>query len=210
MYDQEGMSTKSILTFVLVTLGILIGSVALLWKFSKTEVKPIPDIAGSERHVTGKGPVTIVEFSDFQCPACKAVQEPLKQILEKNKGKVKFVYRHFPLSSIHKNAMVAAQAAESAGLQGKFWEMHDLLFEKQTEWEGESDPRVKFAEYATSLGLDSDRFTAEMNSQEAKDAVNADNLVATRYRLTGTPTFFINGVQTEFNQIEAKIAELTK
>lgn len=204
------MSKQAIITFILVTVGILVGSVALLWKFGNTEVKPIPDIAGLERHVTGEGPVTIVEFSDFQCPACLGVQEPLKQILERNKGKVRLVYRHYPLPSIHKNAISAAEAAEAAHLQGKFWEMHDILFAKQAEWGNENDPTGKFTQYASDLQLDKDKFLADLTSQEVREAVSTDNLAATRYRLSGTPTFFVNGLQTDFNQIEAKIAELAK
>lgn len=204
------MNTKSIVTFVVVTLGILIGSVALLWKFGNPESQVIADIAGVASHVTGEGTVTLVEFSDFQCPACKQVQEPLKQLLERNRGKVRFVYRHFPLTTIHKNAQPAAQAAEAAHKQGKFWEMHDILFAKQTDWEKEGDPTVKFVQYATDLQLDKDKFVADLTSQAVKDAVNMDNIAATRYRLSGTPTFFVNGVETDFAQIEAKIAELTK
>lgn len=202
------MSKQAIITFILVSLGILVGSVALLWKFGNTEAKPIPDIAGVERHVTGEGSITIVEFSDLQCPACRVVQEPLKQLLEKYKGKVRLVYRHYPLSTIHKNAIAAAQAAEAAHAQGKFWEMHDRLFEKQTDWEGESDPTGKFVQYAADLQLDRAKFLADLTSQESRDAVNADSLAATRYRLAGTPTFFVNGLQTDFGQIEAKIREL--
>jgi protein-disulfide isomerase len=205
------MNTKSVITFVLVTVGILIGVVALLWRFSSTpQSAVISDVAGEQRLKKGQGPITIVEFSDFQCPACKAVQQPLDELLKKYDGKVTFVYRYFPLTTIHKNAQLAAQAAESANKQGKFWEMHDVLFDKQGEWEGEKDPTGKFVQYATDLGLDSVKFTADLTNQEVVDAVTNDNLAATRYRLTGTPTFFVNGVQTEFNEIEAKIQEATK
>lgn len=204
------MNTKSIIIFVLVTVGILAGAVGLLWKFSNPQEKVIEDAAGEERHVQGEGAVTVVEFSDLQCPACKAVQDPLKQVLSKYQGKVKLIYRHFPLTNIHKNAMVAAQASEAAHLQGKFWEMHDVLFAKQAEWQGESDPAVKFAQYAKDLGLDEQKFTADLNAQEVKDPVTADTLAATRYRLSGTPTFLVNGVLTEFNNLDTVFSELTK
>lgn len=204
------MNSKSIITFVVVTVGILAGVVGLLWKFGNPQEKVIADVAGAGRHVQGDGPYTIVEFSDLQCPACRAVQEPLKQLLAANTGKVKFVYRHFPLTSIHKNALNAAYAAEAAHVQGKFWEMHDLLFEKQMEWENEADPHAKFDQYAKDLGLDVSRFAADSDSQEVRDAVNTDSLAASRYALAGTPTFFVNGVQTEFNAIADKLAQPVK
>ena len=152
----------------------------------------------------------LVEFSDFQCPACQAVQEPLTQILDKYEGKVVFVYRYFPLNTIHKNAQIAAQAAEAAGRYDKFWQMHDKLFETQSEWEGIADPREMMVEYAQEIGIDKDKFASELESQEVRDGVNNDSLSATRYQLTGTPTFFINGVKVEFGQIEAKLASLVK
>lgn len=204
------MKTKTLLTFALVTLGILLGVGGLLWQFGNTTEKPITDIGGEMRYKKGEGMVVVVEFSDFQCPACQAVQDPLKQILAKYEGKVQFVYRDFPLTNIHKNAQMAAQAAEAAYQQGKFWEMHDRLFEKQPEWSGLEDPSEKFGEYVGELGVDKDQWRRDVDSQQTKDVVMKDLLAATQYRLTGTPTFFVNGIKTEFGQIEAKLKELTK
>lgn len=204
------MNIKSILIFVAVTLGLLLGVGAMLSQFGAEADKPVAEVAGDKTHALGSGEIILVEFSDFQCPACQSVQEPLKQILAKYEGKVTLVYRHFPLSSIHKNAMVAAQAAEAAHLQGKFFEMHDLLFAKQAEWSEESDPRGIFASYAEQLGLDKDKFVGEIDGQTAKDSVSIDLLAATRYRLSGTPSFFVNGVKTEFTQIETKLSSLVK
>lgn len=204
------MNIKSILIFIAVTIGVLAGVGGLLWQFGQTGEKPVADVAGDSVHRLGSGEVVLVEFSDFQCPACQSVQEPLKQILKKYEGKVTFVYRHFPLISIHKNAMVAAYAAEAAGLQGKFWEMHDLLFAKQSEWSDLSDPRDKFGEYITQLEIDLDKFKSDLVSQAVKDVVAVDILATTRYRLSGTPTFFVNGVKVEFGQIESRIVEFTQ
>ena len=204
------MNTKTIIIFIAVTLGVLLGVGGLLYQFGASADKPIAEIAGKKAHVLGSGTVSVVEFSDFQCPACLSVQEPLKQILKKYEGKVELVYRHFPLTSIHKNAQLAAQVAEAAGLQGKFFEMHDVLFAKQTEWEKLGDPMEAFTAYAMLLQLEMTKFEADVTSQAVKDLVNADSLDATRYRLSGTPTFFVNGVKTEFAQIEAKIEQLVK
>lgn len=204
------MNIKSLMTFVVITLLTLLGVGGLLWQFGSTTDKPIEDVAGDKKHVLGSGNIVLVEFSDFQCPACLSVQEPLKQMLAKYEGKVEFVYRHFPLTSIHKNAQLAAQAAEAASMQGKFWEMHDKLFATQSAWQGSSDPHTLFNDYAKEILLDTDKFMVDIDSQEAKDAVNADLLATARYRLTGTPTFFLNGVKTDFAQIESRLVELTK
>lgn len=204
------MNIKTIIIFIAVIIGVLGGVGGLLWQFGQSDQKAIADIAGSSVHRQGEGAVTIVEFSDFQCPACLSVQVPLKQILKKFEGKVSFVYRHFPLSSIHKNAQLAAQAAEAAGLQGKFFEMHDLLFAKQIEWSGLPTPTEKFVSYASEIGLDKDKFGKDLESSAVKELVSADSLSAARYRLTGTPSFFVNGMKVEFPQLEIKLVELTK
>ena len=204
------MNIKTILIFVAVTLGVLLGVGGLLYQFGVAADKPIAEIAGEKKHLKGSGEIVVTEFSDFQCPACQSVQEPLKQILSKYEGKVSFVYRHFPLVSIHKNSTVSAQASEAAAIQGKFWEMHDKLFATQNIWEGMADPKATFGEYASELGLDKDKFMADIESQAAKDGVSVDSLDATRFRLSGTPTFFVNGVKTEFGQLETKIEGLVK
>jgi len=114
------------------------------------------------------------------------------------------------LTSIHKNALISAQAAEAASLQGKFWEMHDKLFQGQTSWEGVDDPREMFSAYAREVGLDEEKFKADLEKAEVKQAVNLDLSAAMKYQLTGTPSFFVNGVKTDFENLEAKLAEATK
>ncbi|MEI6690531.1 MAG: DsbA family protein [bacterium] len=203
------MNLKSILWFVGGTVGIVILVVALLWQFGAQSGKPITDISGNKIHTFGTGNVEVVEFSDFQCPACGAVQIPLKQLLTKYESKITFVYRHFPLSTIHPYAMIAAQASEAAGKQGKFWEMHDLLFARQSNW-SQSEPSEVFKQYAKELLLDEIKFAVDFGSQETKDVVAADSLAATRYRISATPTFYVNGIETTFEKIEGKILELTK
>jgi protein-disulfide isomerase len=204
------MNLKTILIFIAVMVGVLAGVGGLLYQFGQAGEKPIEDVAGEMRYKKGEGSITLVEFSDFQCPACLSVQAPLKQILSKYEGKVQFVYRHFPLTSIHKNAQMAAQASEAAHQQGKFWEMHDKLFETQASWQGIGDPRELFLGYAKELGLDEAVFINALDSQATKEVISTDLLATTRYRLTGTPTFFLNGSKIEFGQIELKLAELTK
>jgi len=204
------MNIKTMLTFMGVTIGILIGVGALLWQFGSGAAKPLEDVAGEMRLKKGEGSVVVVEFSDFQCPACAAVHEPLKQVLSKFDGKVSYIHRHFPLTSIHKNALTAAQAAEAAYNQGKFFEYGDVLFAKQAEWEGLADPSEKYITYAKELGLDTNKFGADLKSREVAERVSTDMVYANRHALSGTPTFFVNGVQIDFTNLESKLAELAK
>lgn len=158
---------------------------------SRTQVSADNDpVKGSK-----DAPVTIVEFSDFQCPFCtRFYQQTLPQIEEKyiKTGKVKLVYRDYPLS-FHQNAQKAAEAAEAAKEQGKFWEYHDILFQKQDEW---STVGVdKFKEYAQTLGLDTKKFNEELDSGKYADEVQKDFQDGQTAGVTGTPTFFINGIE---------------
>lgn len=140
-------------------------------------------------------PVALVEYSDFQCPACGSYYPLVKQLHEEFGGNLKIVYRHYPLTSIHPYAETAARAAEAAGRQGKFWEMHDLLFENQRSWANATVAQVQetFTGYAETLGLDSAQFQADMNSNEVSDAINADRIAGNRAGVRGTPTFVLQG-----------------
>lgn len=210
------MNLKTLGIFVAVTLGILFGAGLLLFQFGPSSEKPLDDVAGEYVHVIEPetadktGLITVVEFSDFQCPACLAIQAPLKEILAKYEGKIRFVYRHFPLVNIHKNAQIAAQAAEVAHLQGKFWQMHDKLFETQNIWAESSDPVAEFKKHAETLEMDISKFEQDINSEVVNEAVLRDSSYANRVRLSGTPTFVVNGSRIEFPKLEAKLIELTK
>ncbi|MFB5610754.1 MAG: DsbA family protein [Nitrosopumilaceae archaeon] len=141
-------------------------------------------------------PVTVVEFSDFQCPFCSRFYTQTLPALEENyidTGKIKFVYRDLPLDNLHPNARPAHIAAECADEQGKFWEYHDVLFSNQGEWNKLSsvDLSTQLNEYATSMGLNSASFDSCLSSKSMADEVQADYLHATQYGATGTPTFFI-------------------
>ena len=138
-----------------------------------------------------KAQIAITEYSDFQCPACASYNPILNQVLSEYKGKVKLVYRHFPLRGIHKNAIIAGQAGYAAEKLGKFSEMKDLLFEKQADWEGLDDPREVFEGYAQSIELNVEEFRTIMNSPEAKKAVEAGEREAIGLGLNSTPSFFI-------------------
>ena len=153
------------------------------------------------RNTTGPAdaPVTIVEFSDFQCPACRASEPMVQSVLQQYPDKVKLVFRHFPLDQIHPNARLAAQAAQVAQAEDKFWRYAQLLFEKQEEWSDISSYdllKTTLSEYASELGIDSASFLERMESSEVVSAVQIDVELAKELNIMATPTFFVNGIQT--------------
>ncbi len=150
-------------------------------------------------HVKGSSSSTVVlmEYSDFQCPACRSYYPVLRQIMQEFGDRITFVYRHFPLTSIHMNAEFAARAAEAAGKQGKFWEMHDLLFEKQNEWATVANIEEMFVSYAKLLELNEEQFKTDWKGSEVKNFVSAERVHALKSGLQGTPSFILNGVQIE-------------
>lgn len=158
--------------------------------------------------ITGESKVTVVEFSDIQCPACKAT-EPISVELRKTAG-VKFVYRHFPLITVHKNAWKGARALEAARILNKGWEMMELMFEKQEEWATVDKPEEYFVKYAKSVGLDEKTFNDEQIGQETDKLVGEDSGLGNRLQLSGTPTFFVNGEQVGSPYVLDKVKSLLK
>jgi len=138
-----------------------------------------------------EAPITIVEFSDLQCPACKAYFPLVTKLLSDIKD-LRIVYRFFPLSNIHKNAMISSQAAYAAGLQGKFWEMHDMIFENQDSWSN-TQARDIFIDYAKKLNLDSNKFESDMTSDATRKFITQEMNKAISLGINSTPTFFVNG-----------------
>lgn len=143
-------------------------------------------------------PVTLVEYSDFQCPACRAFQSVLDQVMQEPelKGKIQIIYRNFPLSQ-HVHSRLAASFAEAAALQGKFWEFHDALFEQQLQWSELSDTaaRQAFLGYARTLGLDTDRLTRDAATSAITNRIQADYDGGIQAGVDATPTFFVNGAR---------------
>ena len=135
----------------------------------------------------------VVEYGDYQCPACAAYHTLTKQLATDFKDKIALVYRNFPLREIHKYADLSAQTAEAAGKQGKFWEMHDLLYENQKTWAESNDAKTIFLGYAKSLDLNMDQFQKDLDSDSIKNKIEADLQSGIKAGIQGTPTFFING-----------------
>lgn len=143
-----------------------------------------------EDHIRGNknAPITLVEYGDYQCPYCGRAYPIVEAILDIEGSRLKFVFRHFPLSQIHPNALHAAYAAEAAGLQGKFWEMHGMLFQNQQALEDQD-----LVAYALALNLDKKKFEVDMFSTNVARKVRNDFMSGIRSGVNGTPTFFING-----------------
>ncbi len=151
-------------------------------------------------------PITIIEFSDFQCPFCAKFHETTLPLLEQNyisTGKVNFVYRDFPIQSIHPNAIPAALASECADDQGKFWEMHDRIFESQGDWQSLEvlQSVILFKQYAIDLGLDADEFDLCIDSGKYLDEIRKDLDDGRNYGVTGTPGFFVGNKEIGFTKL---------
>lgn len=148
-------------------------------------------------HVYGnpKAKVVMIEYGDFQCPGCDAAAPILKAVSAKYKDDLAFIFRDFPLSSIHPNARAAAAAAEAAGLQGKFWEMHDELYDNQSSWENLSGAQRTdaFAGYATSLGLNKDKFLKDIDSTAVAAKIDYDVALGQKAGVSGTPSIYVQG-----------------
>lgn len=154
---------------------------------------------------------TLYEFGDFQCPACKRYEPFAEQAIKDFKGKIKLVFKHFPLTQLHKNAMGAAIVAEAAGTQGKFWEMHDLLYEKQEEW-GESTNTSKFFEqYANDLKLDITKFKADLKDKNLSDKITTEQTEGVSLGVNATPTFYLNNkqlsLQSSYDEFKKEIQD---
>jgi len=165
--------------------------VSILLDAPKVEVKADPGRLRGD----AKAPLTIVEFSDFQCPYCQAVLPTLKEVLVKYEGRVSLGYRDFPLLQIHAQAQQAAEASRCAGEQGKFWEYHDLAFANQSRLQQPS-----LIEHARKLQLDDKRFEACLASGKFRNAVQSDLQDGMKAGVNGTPAFYINGISLSGNQ----------
>lgn len=157
--------------------------------------------AQPSNHTVGAGSegVTLIEYGDLQCPACKSYYPIVKQIKSEYGDKITFQFRHFPLNQIHPHAYQAARAAEAAGNQGKFFEMHDLLYESQDSWSGLSDVTSVFENYAQQLGLDMEKYKNDVISAEVGGVIDADIREGQNAGANSTPTFIINGQKIEKN-----------
>lgn len=192
--------------FMIITAGIVTVSIIAVFAFiffalpsnNATDEEKAVFLDRNDSYVKGNpnAKAEVVVFEDFQCPACASYQPAFQQLIDEQGDNVKFVFRHFPLTNIHRNAYISSLAAEAAGAQGKFYEYHDILFAKQSEWQNLSGDELmnKFTTYATEAGVsDIEKFKLETEGQTYKAKVDRDTADANALGVSATPTVFVNG-----------------
>lgn len=184
---------------IMAALVVLFVGVIVFNKSSKSSDSNDSSSSQGTNFTTGKGKkgVTLVEFGDFQCPACATYYSLVEQIKTKYADDITFQFRHYPLVQIHPNAMVAHRAAEAAGRQNKFWEMYSLLYTRQQNWVDSTNPTTIMDDYATELSLNIDKFKSDFGSASVNDAISADIKLAQEVGASGTPTFVLDGKKLE-------------
>jgi protein-disulfide isomerase len=210
---------KRALPFIIIAV-VLAAALGIAWYLKRAAVEQPSAIstpsasttpANSSTHHPGADPphalgpdtasVTLEEFGDFQCPPCGMLHPVLKTMEREFGPKLRVIFREFPLVPAHAHALSAARAAEAAGLQGKFWEMHDLIYENQSAWKDLFDVREVFERYATQIGLDLNRFRRDLRSQIVEQRIFLDGKRAHSLGVQGTPTVFLNGREVPFEQL---------
>jgi protein-disulfide isomerase len=199
------VSKKTWIIFVAVCIVVLAGLVFVSAKnkidvssVDINKIQPASDQSGQiADHVFGKADskVMLIEYGDYQCPGCGAAYPTLKALSEKYKDQLAFVFRNFPLTSLHPNARAAAAAAEAAGLQGKYWEMHNKLYETQSDWQNLTGNARSdfFAGYAADFGLNVDTFKTDLGGINVNQKISYDQAVGKKANVNSTPTLYLNG-----------------
>ena len=214
--EKNKKKSGSLLTVVvslLIILIVLFGLNYFISKQNKNNSEVITKIDDT-RYTLGdpNAKIKLVEYADFQCPACSVFSRVFPEVFDYINTKygsstLSLTYKYFPLISIHQNALISTYSVEAAKNQGKFWEMHDLVFEKQNEWSEALDAKAKLEGYAKSLNLDMDKFISDRDSDLVKDTVNRALIEATKLELSHTPTVYMNGVEIENLSLSAKDIE---
>jgi protein-disulfide isomerase len=152
-------------------------------------------------HINGKSDskVILIEYGDYQCPGCGEINPTIENVVTAYKDQIQFIFRNFPLTSVHQNAKSAAGAVEAAGLQGKYWEMHDKIYASQSDWESLSGNDLVniFSSYASDFKLDTTKFKTDIASTAVNDKITYDQALGNKLKLNSTPTFYLNGTKLE-------------
>ncbi|MCJ7805747.1 DsbA family protein [Patescibacteria group bacterium] len=196
--------TKTLLAIGAATLIILFGGIFLMSRSNKSSSNTSQVPANSQLLVrsdsyktatdSASAKVTVVEFGDFECPACQEAHPVTKQMLKDYDGKVNFVFRNFPLPQ-HTKAQISSEAAEAAGAQDKYWEMYDKIYENPGEWENSESPLDVFSGYAKDIGLDVTKFENDVKANKFSNKIQQDMADGIALGINSTPTFYINGQQ---------------
>ena len=195
--------SKTLKPLIVIIIAVAVAAGAAVY-LSRQPDQPT-ETAATATHVDIKGgghfrgpenaAVTLVEFGDYQCPSCGAYHPLVKEILNRYPQQLRLEFHHFPLVTIHPNTMLASQAVEAAGEQGKYWEMHDAVFEHQMEWAGSPNPEPVFIALASGIGLDINKFMQSLRSPEVQTRILKDVERGQEAKVEAVPTFFINGEQ---------------
>ena len=196
-YDNMPKAVKPLIVIVLAVAVAAGAAVYLSRQPDRPEETAAPtraDIKGGG-HIRGpeKAALTLVEFGDYQCPSCGAYHPLVKEILNRYPQQLRLEFHHFPLITIHPNSMLASKAAEAAGEQGRYWEMHDALFDHQREWSDSPNAEPIFVALASQMGLDSNKFMQGLRSPQLQDRILRDVEQGQNAKVDAVPTFFING-----------------
>lgn len=190
-------------------LGVLILGFVGFIVFAGKDTKTVTNDKGEKstvttsEHTLGKGTkkVTLLEYGDFQCPSCGQYFSITQEVIKKYGDQITFQFRNFPIPEIHPNAMAAHRAAEAAAKQDKFWEMHDMIYERQQLWSNSKNPVQMMEDYATELGLNIEQFKKDYQSAEVNAIINADLEAGKEKKVKGTPTFFLNGEEIDLSKL---------
>ena len=164
----------------------------------------VPGAEPAHTHGPANAPAQIEEFGDFQCPPC-AIFHPILEQMEAEFGeKLRVTFRQFPLVPSHRHALIAASASEAAGMQGKFWQMHKLIYDHQKDWKDVFDSRPIFEGYAKQIGLDIDKYKRDMESDAVARRITDDGKRGYSLGVKGTPTVFLNGREVPFESLPAE------
>ena len=198
---------KHIWKIVFVVVAVLMGASFLYAQYASDKANDGVELSD---HIKGnpEASVTLTEYGDFQCPACAQFSPIVRSVMDQYGDQIAFEFRHFPLISIHPYAVPAAKAAEAAGVQGKFFEMHDKLYDNQNAWAKSAAPQAFFVQYAEELGLDVDLFKQHMRASLIEEKIESQFNEAQEKGLTGTPSFFLNGERLEFETMEEFFAAI--
>lgn len=213
------MNKRTWIIFVIIVVGIMTALV-IVSRNSSSRIDTGSISAGSVQvasdangniadHTSGKldSKIILIEYGDYQCPPCASAYPIVKQLKDKYADEILFVFRNFPIPSLHPNARAASAAAEAAGLQNKYWEMHDKLYENQSEWSSASASQrtVIFTDYASRIGLSTDQFVQDLSQSSLVDKIDFDIAVGKSAGVDATPSFRLNGESINLNDLETTI-----
>lgn len=196
---------KQIIIAVVVVIGIIFGATLIGGDDKVTVGAESNNWYGKE-----EGIITVTEYADFQCPACASFFPFISQVKEQFKNQIRFEFKHFPLVQIHPNATSAHRAAQAAANQGKFWEMHDLLYSRQQTWSNVTSPAPVFENYAREIGLDMDKYSIDVAAGDTLAVINTDIDAGKQLNVNATPTFFIEGKKIEDTSIIASVEQFSE